>query len=361
MHQMNNMSIENINPQEQKNNQLEKNKEKKPLDVAALEYRLKKDMEVDDNTVKQVESLGGTKEVLMSKLAGVKEKMKWVGEKIRSNARKLVLFTGLGLSIAGVNKLATNKEHHQMLIKENSNELIAKERAGAYVKGKSEWLAEHVEPFGYSVLHGGEEGTFGTNQNEKAREQEHAKDRFDAWYLYLGLEQKEGTFEVSPYKPAHAENPNAVYYRMPKKEGFLLRNGLMVLTAKGKDKETLTDFGKARPYSYVSDEEVKKVKDSDVLDAGSDLSEKYHLQPIIDSIAQFTPDDYYGVMGRYVVSKGVDEKGSYISYYDKWDLHPGGVFGKKEASEYAGVGKPFEIYGRIYYDPKTGEPITESK
>lgn len=349
-----------------KNSKLENNKEESELkelviDQDRLEKRLQEDESISLQIEKQVTDLGGTKEKLMSRLKGVQEKIKKAVEVVKSKSRTLMLLTGLGLTITAVDKIVRNHEHHKPLTIENSDPVMAQERAGAYVPSKSEWCAEHVQPFGYSAVFGEAEGTFGTTQGEKAREQEHSVDRFDAWYLYLGLEQKEGTFEVSPYKPAYSENLSTVYYRMPKKEGFLLRNGLMTLTAKGKEKATLVDFGKARPYSYVSDEAVRNAKDADVLDPASELKERYHLQPIIDSISKFTPDNYYGVMGRYVVSKGVDEKGSYISYYDKWDLHPGGVFGEKEASEYAGVGKPFEIYGRIYYDPKTGEPITESK
>lgn len=349
-----------------KQNKLENSTEKSELkeliiDQDKLEKRLQEDESISPQVEKEITGLGGAKEILMSRLKGVQEKIKKAVEVVKAKSRTLMLFTGLGLTITAVDKLTTNHEHHNKLTIENSDPIMAKERAGAYVPNKSEWCAEHVEPFGYSAVFS-VESKFGTFQGDKTREQERAVDRFDAWYLYLGLEQKEGTFEVSPYKPAQAENPNTVYYRMPKKEGFLLRNGLMTLTAKGKEKETLIDFGKAaRAHSYVSDEAVKKVKDSDALDSNSELKERYHLQPIIDSIAKFNPDNYYGVMGRYLVSKGVDERGNYLSYYDKWDLHPGLGFGDKEASEVAGVGKPFEIYGRIYYDPKTGEPIKIDK
>jgi hypothetical protein len=55
-------------------------------------------------------------------------------------------------------------------------------------------------------------------------------------------------------------------------------------------------------------------------------------------------------MGNYTWTKGEDKKGHYIAYYDKWDLDI-------PIEEYGFIGKPFEIYDRIYYNPDTFEPI----
>ena len=41
-------------------------------------------------------------------------------------------------------------------------------------------------------------------------------------------------------------------------------------------------------------------------------------------------------MGDFTISAGKDKKGTYLSFYDKWDLSP------------VNFGKPFEIYDRIY-------------
>ena len=51
---------------------------------------------------------------------------------------------------------------------------------------------------------------------------------------------------------------------------------------------------------------------------------------------------------------GNDENGKYISYYDKWDLNPyKGQYSSANISNIddlsLGIGKPFEIYDRIYY------------
>lgn len=50
-------------------------------------------------------------------------------------------------------------------------------------------------------------------------------------------------------------------------------------------------------------------------------------------------------MGHYNVGKGKDNRGEYISYYDKFDATPGN---SENFWEKLGVVKPFEIYDRIY-------------
>lgn len=66
-------------------------------------------------------------------------------------------------------------------------------------------------------------------------------------------------------------------------------------------------------------------------------------------------------LGNFTISRGSDENGEYISYYDKYDINPfaGGLnkrptklsnligLNKKEDLTF-GIGTPFEIYDRIY-------------
>jgi hypothetical protein len=72
--------------------------------------------------------------------------------------------------------------------------------------------------------------------------------------------------------------------------------------------------------------------------------------------------------GNHTVGRGHDKKGEYISYYDKYDLNPfaGGTRVKTGIKSFdkwlqrntilpnsdlsMGIGKPFEIYDRIYLD-----------
>ena len=61
------------------------------------------------------------------------------------------------------------------------------------------------------------------------------------------------------------------------------------------------------------------------------------------------------MLGRFGVSKGHDEKGDYLSYYDKYDL--------KDFAQTRTKGLPYSIYGRIYYPKKEqgGEMISDYK
>ena len=58
------------------------------------------------------------------------------------------------------------------------------------------------------------------------------------------------------------------------------------------------------------------------------------------------------LMNNFSISLGEDERGSYLAYYDDWDLDrvPTETSGR-------GFGRSFEIYDRIYYDPETLEII----
>ena len=67
-------------------------------------------------------------------------------------------------------------------------------------------------------------------------------------------------------------------------------------------------------------------------------------------------EHHSNAIGRYTLSKGTDEKGDYISYYDKFDQGTGSGI---NPGEMLGLTKPFEIYDRIYIDSKTGKPIVQ--
>lgn len=66
-------------------------------------------------------------------------------------------------------------------------------------------------------------------------------------------------------------------------------------------------------------------------------------------------DSGVSMLGRFGVSRGQDENGDYLSYYDKYDL--------KDFAQKRTKGVPYSIYGRIYYPKKEqgGEMISDYK
>jgi hypothetical protein len=151
-------------------------------------------------------------------------------------------------------------------------------------------------------------------------------ERIDLLNIVMGQPQEHDSMQESEYKPTESKDPDATYYRSKQTEVEIKD----AVRAKGIDK-VLTESQEDEYYDYQPGRR-----------GGS-------------------------VLGTYKIDKGVDEKGHYISYYDIWDLNPipeTGVdtidVGVGKVASYltkkAGMKSP-EIYGRIYYDPKTGKFI----
>ena len=62
----------------------------------------------------------------------------------------------------------------------------------------------------------------------------------------------------------------------------------------------------------------------------------------------------YG-LGTHTISRGKDNKGEYVSYYDLWDMAPTKNSGG-DNDESMGIGKPINIYDRLYLDDFYGVP-----
>lgn len=52
-------------------------------------------------------------------------------------------------------------------------------------------------------------------------------------------------------------------------------------------------------------------------------------------------------LGHHTLGHNFDNRGEYVSYYDKWDLAPFTGYGEDQSF---GIGKPVHIYDRIYLD-----------
>ena len=129
----------------------------------------------------------------------------------------------------------------------------------------------------------------------------------DAWKIYLGMPQTKNTFSISKYKPTKSKETDINYYSLPesfKKELFELYKNKQIKEGPNNEFSFKNVFGEVSSRARV--------------------------------------------LGNFTVNKGKDDKGEYISYYDKYDLNPNlPVIGKKFGLDNF-VGKPFEIYDRIY-------------
>ena len=147
--------------------------------------------------------------------------------------------------------------------------------------------------------------------------------RLDAGNLYSGLPQKYNTFSVSKNKPSISKNKDDIYYSMTNdKLREQLRNKLITYDL---------DLQEEVPVHF------KKYDNS--------------IEYIPESPNKVILKDDSGVMFNFTASLGKDDKGDYVSYYDKWDIEP------------TDFGKPFEIYDKIYLKDliKGYKPYTPKK
>ena len=128
----------------------------------------------------------------------------------------------------------------------------------------------------------------------------------DALNLNQGIPQKYNSFVYSNYRPSNSKDDSQYYSLAPRYED-----------------EIRQDLFERRNADFIkSKDKFRQVRGSHIADAS---------------------------LKDYQYSKGEDEKGSYIAYYDVNDY--GNIL------DILPNANPFEIYGRIYYDKKTGKPI----
>ena len=153
------------------------------------------------------------------------------------------------------------------------------------------------------------------------------KAHYDALSLTMGFPQKYNSFGVSSYKPSISKENNTIYYKL------------------------------------TNDTTINNILQR-ALEPGStyqvgDLIYKTTTLPIggskqLEAESAYNPNitESEGSLGTYTVSRGEDDRGEYISYYDINDYSPFGSYmpgkgGGKNAIN-SPFGKSFEIYDRIY-------------
>ncbi len=221
----------------------------------------------------------------------------------------------------------------------------------------------------------------------------------DAWALYLGMPQENNTFTISENKPNDSKFKDRYYFELNNfKEGLIYsivnnKSNFDTCTAftisqcdelieeyvsqTGEDKELILDYAK----NQLSNEEYTVFEnfvingrqcavDAIMLNFIEKLKQKKDMKSTINGLyipdAPANGDTTYSdsnsvyenadnLMATSTICLGMDEKGYFIQQYDLWDLaSPTEVTGH-------GFGKPFWLYNKIYYDPKTGRILESVK
>jgi hypothetical protein len=122
---------------------------------------------------------------------------------------------------------------------------------------------------------------------------------YDALSIFNNQPQKYNSFEDSRYKPSDSKNPNAKYYRFNNKYEKQIEDDLLLYNNR----------------DFIDNQEKKRQIEGSII-AGASLKD-------------------------YQYSKGKDDRGDYIAYYDINDY--GNILDIIPNTD------PFEIYGRIHY------------
>lgn len=140
-----------------------------------------------------------------------------------------------------------------------------------------------------------------------------SKERIDLLNMLLNRPQKYNSMPLSDFSPSNSKDKNKRYYKSPITEAYL----------------------------------------SEAIRSNPTRSQKLQRESLS--------------LGEYKTELGQDDKGKYVSYYDKWDLNPIPRTGIKWLDKTVdsvvtglpnalGITNTPEVYGRIYLDPKTGKP-----
>lgn len=198
------------------------------------------------------------------------------------------------------------------------------EQSAAYLPGVSEALYHGVDPLmdyyndesTTKILKEFPRRIFDTIQGKPDSSRgERSRALEDAWRMYLGMPQANNSFAISEYAPSQSTGAGDVPYY----------------------------------YKFADPRQMDEFK----FDEGG--LEPDSIKFLVDSIKRTgSAIGADPALATFKLDAGEDERGPYLSYYDRWDLNP--TLGPGTVSVDAFVGKPFEIYDRIYYDPVTYEP-----
>ena len=191
-------------------------------------------------------------------------------------------------------------------------------------------LYNNVLPWGYNDIPQRAYNAIVKNKKEVDETRDKAL-RDDLWATYLQIPKKERhnikggkvTLEKANYSPKGV-NPNKEVYKF---------KDLLDVTKFG-----LLNYAGIIPYSVN-------------FDSGKYLPIGKNRVVYPKDLGAFT--ELEG-LGQFTVGRGYDKKGDYVSYYDSWDLGETNKNPYRDAT--FGIGKPFNVYDRIYLDDYFGVP-----
>ena len=148
----------------------------------------------------------------------------------------------------------------------------------------------------------------------------------EAWRLALGLPTKSKYISPSKYKPSKANDPNAQYYSLNNIYDPQKLIDAYIKKAEGKPGQTV-QMNSLSPY----------VINQDAVTTDNEI-----------------PFDQTDPLQYFTLSQGKDDKGSYVSLYDKYDFD----LPLMDQVVYGSNRKPFEFYDRFYYKKDAnGRPV----
>ena len=198
-----------------------------------------------------------------------------------------------------------------------------------YIRRK---LYDNVQPWGYNDIPQRVWNAVVLDKTEPYDDDNESRQRAirdDLWATYLQIPHKDRhnikgkvTLEQSPFKPKGAVEGKDTYRF--KQLSDAARQGILAYT--GQTSGGLTIDG--LPYLPLNTNRVVYPED---INAYTELEG----------------------LGQFTVGRGRDNKGEYVSYYDSWDL---GDTKEPYKDKTLGIGKPFNMYDRIYLDDYYGVP-----
>lgn len=204
------------------------------------------------------------------------------------------------------------------------SELPLHEKTG-YVPGLSEFLYNRISTSNLDV---GLKSQItdvlkdlATPMDEFERTSNYIDNQFFAKYLGLPSNRTPNLVK-SPYKPSQSKDKNSSYYTL---------NDLTYI-----DPQYIVDLYNYNKNKNPNENTFRGVPSlTTKLDFSGELL-RNSLLKTVKGKGTFDP------LMHFTISKGKDDKGTYLSIYDKYDLKSNPVEGV--------VGKPFEFYDRIYID-----------